>query len=100
MSKGVNSLFYPLLVEWPTDGEFNATVSNANRFIQGLVNYIISNKGTPHRPGNPPIETYIFSLLDEDQRSILHGNFERHWGIFTIDGQVKYEIDIGKYAAW
>lgn len=85
-------------VGWPTDGGFNATVSNAKRFIQGLVNHVISNKGTPLRPGNPPIETYIFSLLDEDQRSILHGNFERHWGIFTIDGQVKYEIDIGQDA--
>lgn len=85
-------------VGWPTDGGFNATVSNAKRFIQGLVNHVVSNKGTPLRPGNPPIETYIFSLLDEDQRSILHGNFERHWGIFTIDGQVKYEIDIGRDA--
>lgn len=83
-------------VGWPTDGGVNATVSNAKRFIQGLVNHVISNKGTPLRPGNPPIETYVFSLLDEDKKSILHGNFERHWGIFTFDGQVKYEIDIGQ----
>ena len=26
----------------------------------------------------------------------MHGNFERQWGIFTFDGQLKYEIDIGQ----
>ena len=74
----------------------NATINNAKRFIQGVINHVISNKGTTLRPGNAPVEAYIFSLLDEDKKIILHGNFERHWGISTFDGQVKYEIDIGQ----
>ncbi|GLJ37555.1 hypothetical protein SUGI_0763240 [Cryptomeria japonica] len=83
-------------IGWPTEGAANATISNAKRFNKGLINYIKSNKGTPLRPGNPPVETYIYSLLDEDQKSIVAGNFERHWGIFTFDGQVKYEVDLGQ----
>ncbi|CAK9157965.1 unnamed protein product, partial [Ilex paraguariensis] len=40
-----------------------------------------TNKGTPLRPG--PIEVYLFSLTDENQKSIAPGDFERHWGIFS-----------------
>ena len=47
-------------VGWPTDGGVNATVSNAKRFIQGLVNHVISNKGTALRPGPPPNRNIYF----------------------------------------
>ena len=73
----------------------NATINNAKRFIQGVINHVISNKGTQFHL-ETPIETYIFNLLHEDQKNIMHGNFERQWGIFTFDGQLKYEIDIGQ----
>ncbi|KAE8039333.1 hypothetical protein FH972_011757 [Carpinus fangiana] len=82
-------------IGWPTDGATNATPSIAETFMKGLMNHLHSKLGTPLRPRNPPIETYIFSLLDEDQRSITTGNFERHWGIFTFDGQAKYPVDFG-----
>ncbi|KAM0953807.1 putative glucan endo-1,3-beta-D-glucosidase [Dioscorea sansibarensis] len=83
-------------IGWPTDGALNATPSVAQTFMKGLIDHLQSNAGTPLRPKRPPAETYLFSLLDEDQRSITSGNFERHWGIFTFDGQAKYNVDLGQ----
>ncbi|XP_057487718.1 glucan endo-1,3-beta-glucosidase 9-like [Actinidia eriantha] len=83
-------------IGWPTDGTANATPSIAETFMKGLMDHLHSKSGTPLRPHNPPTEIYIFSLLDEDQRSIVTGNFERHWGIFTFDGQAKYRVDFGR----
>ncbi|XP_020586145.1 glucan endo-1,3-beta-glucosidase 5 [Phalaenopsis equestris] len=82
-------------VGWPTDGAFSANLSAARAFNQGLVNHVFSNKGTPLRPGVPPADVFLFSLLDEEQKSTLPGNFERHWGIFSFDGQVKYPLNLG-----
>lgn len=83
-------------IGWPTDGAANATSNLAETFMKGLMNHLHSNLGTPLRPHQPPHETYIHSLLDEDQRSIAGGNFERHWGLFTFDGQAKYHVDLGQ----
>ncbi|XP_050208378.1 glucan endo-1,3-beta-glucosidase 9 [Mercurialis annua] len=82
-------------IGWPTDGAANATSAIAETFVKSLMDHLHSKSGTPLRPRNPPAETYIFSLLDEDQRSIAIGNFERHWGLFTFDGQAKYHLDFG-----
>ncbi|XP_019439254.1 PREDICTED: glucan endo-1,3-beta-glucosidase 9 [Lupinus angustifolius] len=82
-------------IGWPTDGAANATSNLAEIFMKGLLTHLHSNLGTPLRPRHPPLETYIFSLFDEDQRSIDSGNFERHWGLFTFDGQAKYHVDLG-----
>ncbi|XVE58981.1 hypothetical protein DITRI_Ditri05aG0007300 [Diplodiscus trichospermus] len=83
-------------IGWPTDGAANATSSVAETFMKGLIDHLHSKTGTPLRPRNPPIETFIFSLLDEDQRTITSGNFERHWGVFTFDGQAKYHFNFGQ----
>ena len=83
-------------IGWPTDGAANATSANAETFTKGLMEHIHSKLGTPLRPKDPPIETYILSLLDEDQRSTAAGSFERHWGLFTFDGQAKYRVDFGQ----
>ncbi|MCO5571338.1 hypothetical protein L7F22_025076 [Adiantum nelumboides] len=80
-------------IGWPTDGAIYANVSTAQRFNQGLIKHISSKQGTPQRPG-VAIEAYIFGFLDENQKSLLPGNFERHWGIFTFDGQAKYPLDL------
>ncbi|GKV00011.1 hypothetical protein SLEP1_g12774 [Rubroshorea leprosula] len=80
-------------VGWPTDGDPNANANYAQRFNQGLLSRILQGKGTPKRPTLPDI--YIFSLIDEDIKSILPGNFERHWGIFHFDGTMKYNLDLG-----
>ncbi|GLJ08377.1 hypothetical protein SUGI_0087610 [Cryptomeria japonica] len=83
-------------IGWPSDGTIVANISNAKRFNQGLVDHVLSNKGTPLRPGVPPIEVYLFGLLDEGQKSVMPGNFERHWGIYTFDGQAKYHLELGQ----
>ncbi|WCJ42904.1 O-Glycosyl hydrolases family 17 protein [Euphorbia peplus] len=80
-------------VGWPTDGNPSANADTAKRFNQGLLNRTSQGTGTPKRKNAPTV--YIFSLLDEDFKSTLPGNFERHWGIFTFDGKVKYELDTG-----
>ncbi|XP_058202428.1 glucan endo-1,3-beta-glucosidase 5 [Rhododendron vialii] len=82
-------------VGWPTDGAVGANLTAARVFNQGLINHILSNKGTPLRPGDPPMDIYLFSFFDEGAKSILPGNFERHWGMFSFDGQAKYPLDLG-----
>ncbi|GLJ21552.1 hypothetical protein SUGI_0399470 [Cryptomeria japonica] len=79
-------------IGWPTDGDKNANSEYAQRFNQGLLKHLMSGQGTPMRRGN--IEAYLFSLFDEDAKSIAPGNFERHWGIFQYDGQPKYPLDL------
>lgn len=78
-------------IGWPTDGDRNANVGYAQRFNQGFMTHM--NKGTPMRPG--PIDAYLFSLIDEDAKSIQPGNFERHWGVFYYDGTPKYNLSLG-----
>lgn len=79
-------------VGWPTDGDRNANVKSAKRFNQGMLQNALSGEGTPAREGE--IEMYLFSLLDEDAKSVDPGKFERHWGIFEYDGKPKYELDL------
>lgn len=82
-------------IGWPTEGAPSANLAAARAFNQGLISHVLSNKGTPLRPGVPPVDVYLFSLLDEGQKSILPGNFGRHWGIFSFDGQAKYPLNLG-----
>ncbi|KAG8385915.1 hypothetical protein BUALT_Bualt03G0094700 [Buddleja alternifolia] len=82
-------------IGWPTDGAVSANITAAKAFNQGLVKNVLSNKGTPLRPGVGPMDVYLFSLLDEGAKSVLPGNFERHWGIFSFDGQAKYSLNLG-----
>lgn len=79
-------------IGWPTDGDKNANIQNAKRFNQGLLTHALSGNGTPKRKGT--IDLYLFSLIDENAKSIAPGNFERHWGIFQFDGKPKYELDL------
>ncbi|KAA8530955.1 hypothetical protein F0562_005678 [Nyssa sinensis] len=78
-------------IGWPTQGDINANAKLAKRFYDGFLKKMASDKGTPLRPGH--FEAYLFSLLDEDQKSIAPGDFERHWGIFRYDGQPKFPMD-------
>ncbi|KAG5376645.1 hypothetical protein IGI04_041241 [Brassica rapa subsp. trilocularis] len=79
-------------VGWPTDGDKNANIPNAERFYAGLLPKLAANRGTPMRPGY--IEVYLFGFIDEDAKSIAPGNFERHWGIFKYDGQPKFPAEL------
>lgn len=80
-------------VGWATDGLPAATTANARRFNQGFLDHVAGNKGTPLRP-NTAIEYYLFGLLDEDNKDTAPGIFERHWGIFTFDGNAKYVLNV------
>ncbi|OEL18605.1 Glucan endo-1,3-beta-glucosidase 8 [Dichanthelium oligosanthes] len=80
-------------VGWPTDGDKHATTAYAQKFYAGLLRKLAANSGTPLRP-NQYIEVYLFSLIDEDAKSVAPGNFERHWGIMRYDGQPKYPMDL------
>ncbi|CAJ1937959.1 unnamed protein product [Sphenostylis stenocarpa] len=78
-------------VGWPTDGDKNANLENAKRFYQGFLKKMANKKGSPLHPNT--MVTYLFSLTDENQKSIAPGDFERHWGIFRYDGKPKFSID-------
>nr|ACG28332.1 glucan endo-1,3-beta-glucosidase 5 precursor [Zea mays] len=80
-------------VGWPTDGDKHATAAFAQKFYAGLLRKLAASAGTPLRPGQY-IEVYLFSLIDEDAKSVAPGNFERHWGIMRYDGQPKYAMDL------
>jgi hypothetical protein len=80
-------------VGWPTDGTALANNSLAQKFNQELVDHFLSGKGTPRRPGIE-LDGYLFSLLDEDAKSVAPGPFERHWGIYYYDGTAKYQLNL------
>lgn len=80
-------------VGWPTDGDKHATAAFAQKFYAGLLRKLAASAATPLRPGQY-IEVYLFSLIDEDAKSVAPGNFERHWGIMRYDGQPKYAMDL------
>ncbi|MCO5582177.1 hypothetical protein L7F22_036067 [Adiantum nelumboides] len=80
-------------IGWATDGLPAATPANAQKFNQGFLDHVKDNKGTPLRP-NTAIEYYLFGLLDEDNKSTDPGIFERHWGIFSFDGNAKYPLTV------
>lgn len=79
-------------VGWPTDGDKNANIQNAKRFNQGLIQHVLRDSGTLIRKRK--FQVYLFSLIDENAKSIAPGSFERHWGIFEFDGKPKYELDL------
>ncbi|KAL0453161.1 UNVERIFIED_CONTAM: Glucan endo-1,3-beta-glucosidase 8 [Sesamum latifolium] len=79
-------------VGWPTDGYPGANVSTAERFYKDLLPYVVSNRGTPMRPG-APIDTYVHALTDENQMPFVHP-FARHWGIYASNGEPKYKVDL------
>lgn len=67
-------------IGWPTDGDKYATVDMARKFYEGFFKKWVPKKGTPLY--KKEMEYYLFSLTDENQKSIAPGDFERHWGIF------------------
>ncbi|KAF5727319.1 hypothetical protein HS088_TW22G01012 [Tripterygium wilfordii] len=73
----------------PTDGVENANTQNTKRCNQGLLRYILSKNGNPARRGT--LEVYIFSLIDENAKSIVLASFERLSLEFT--GKPKYGLD-------
>eukprot|EP00253_Pinus_taeda_P012832 PITA_12832 len=84
----------PLVVSesgWPSAGNADvATVDNAQTYNSNLIKHVLSNVGTPKRPGTN-IETYIFALFNEDNKT--GAETERHFGLFYPDQSPVYPVN-------
>ncbi|KQK05741.1 lichenase-2 [Brachypodium distachyon] len=70
---------------WPSAGGVAATPENARVYNQHLIDHV--GRGTPRHPG--PIETYIFSMFNEELKP---KGVEQHWGLFYPDAKHIYPI--------
>ncbi|KAL8519059.1 hypothetical protein ACS0TY_010124 [Phlomoides rotata] len=74
---------------WPTGGGFAAGPENALAYNGDVVMRTLANVGTPKRPG-VGVEVFLFDLFDENGKS--GGEYEKHFGIFSVDGKMAYDI--------
>lgn len=82
----------PLIVTesgWPSAGADVATVDNARTYNNNLIRHVLSNEGTPKRPGTS-IETYIFALFNENKKD---AGTEQHFGLFYPNRQLVYPVN-------
>lgn len=72
---------------WPSQGTDVATSDNAGTYYKNLIGHV--KNGTPKKQGQA-LETYLFAMFDEDQKS--GDEVERNFGLFTPSQQNKYGI--------
>ncbi|KAK1425866.1 hypothetical protein QVD17_21228 [Tagetes erecta] len=74
---------------WPTAGGEAASGENALAYNGNVVKRSLSNIGTPKRPGIG-VEVFLFDLFDENEK--MGSEFEKHFGIFGINGVKAYDL--------
>ncbi|OVA02914.1 Glycoside hydrolase [Macleaya cordata] len=76
---------------WPSaeNGDI-ATIPNARTYINNLISHVSGTSGTPRRPGKS-IETYIFALFNENQKS--GDPTEQHFGLYYPDMTQVYPVN-------
>lgn len=79
---------------WPWFGsatEADATISNAETFVNNLITRVSNNSGPPSQPGMP-VSAYIYELFNEDKKPGPIS--EKNWGIFFSNGTAVYPLTL------
>ncbi|KAK9027406.1 hypothetical protein V6N11_067242 [Hibiscus sabdariffa] len=79
---------------WPWQGGSNepdATVENAETFINNLIRRVSNNSGPPSQP-TIPINTYIYELFNEDKRPGPVS--EKNWGLLFTNGSDVFPLSL------
>ncbi|XP_073027636.1 putative glucan endo-1,3-beta-glucosidase GVI [Primulina eburnea] len=75
---------------WPTEGGTDASIGNAQIYVNNLIGLVSSGQGTPRRP-NKNVDTYIFAFFNEDLKP---EGTERHWGLYYPDLTEVYHANL------
>ncbi|GLJ59302.1 hypothetical protein SUGI_1502020 [Cryptomeria japonica] len=79
---------------WPSDGTGDnahvATMENAQTYSNNLIKHVLSNAGTPKRPGKS-MEVFIFALFNENLKT--GDETERHFGLFYPNKTLVYPVN-------
>lgn len=74
---------------WPSSGDPDATIANAQTYVNNVVALESSGRGTPKRPGKP-VQTYIFALFNEDLKA---AGVEQNFGLYHPDMTEVYHVN-------